>query len=87
MPLFTIIAEYRGGTYLQQVRAGSSLGALTKWRMSPKSIPGLKSSRRREVREGAAVDELVEITGCKHVWCTSAMLGKHLLLVHVIQTG
>ena len=31
MPLFTVIAEYKGGTYIHQLRAVSARTAMLKW--------------------------------------------------------
>jgi len=56
MPLFTLLAEYRGGTYIRQITAVSPVGAVLNWcRKAGESIPrslafGLKQLATDEIR-------------------------------------
>jgi hypothetical protein len=63
MPLYTVIAEYRGGTYLGQARAASAKSALRTWsRRQDGSIPtGLVSGLKHFTNQGTPMTVLPKV--------------------------
>jgi hypothetical protein len=86
MPLFTILAEYRGGTYIRQITAASPMTALIKWsRKKRNSIPAsLVPALRQLAAEG---DKAIRIKGCKNIWCLSTSYQENLLLLNIVNTS
>ena len=86
--LFTIIAEYAGGTYVRQFDAFNVEDALNQWVESGiEVVPGLKDLRTEQLKL-AVVDELppTEVGDCNGVWCIAPLVEDQMLLVHLIQT-
>jgi hypothetical protein len=82
--LYTVIAEYRGGTYIKQLRARSAKDAVQKWlKQSDTSIPKNLSAALRRI--SAETLEPVLIDGCENVWCASSSY-KGLLLLNIVKT-
>ena len=85
MQLYTLIAEYRGGTYISQTQGSTLAEAFSKWlkeglvAIPPAAITELKSQMDRG-------DKLVEIQGLTNVWCISAEHARQLILVHMVAT-
>ena len=86
MALFTVIAEYRGGTYIDQIRGFSASAALRKLtKKGRSSLPkAIVSGMKQLIAEG---DRPVTIGGCKNVWCTSESYGSGLLLINIVETA
>jgi hypothetical protein len=89
MRLFTILLDYRGGTYIRQVSARSVENAIRKWARSKvwSGIPNV-GRREREMANGflSNVGDPVEIERTKNVWCSEALVRGHLAMVHVVET-
>src|SRR5579859_1264709 len=89
MSLFTIIAEYRGGTYVAQYRAVAPKQALRRWALRFPSIRGSfigPKSRAKLCSEVCHSDnEPVPITGTDNVWFWSP-IELPCFAVHVIRT-
>lgn len=89
MPLFTIVADFQGGTYLTQVEAENERQAASLW---PES---------RELRDiavplglplqalGIALSnpEATPVGNLRHCWCVTAEVEDQLLLLHIIRTA
>jgi len=76
MPLFTVIFEYRGGTYIAQVKAKGPRQALTRWakELSPKIVARLgaraKASLVRVLAERSdGLTGPTALAGLPNVWC------------------
>lgn len=90
MTLFTIIVDYRGGTYLSQVVARSVAQALSRWAdtldatalggLPAKSLPGFVHELKDEGRDAAPISGLVG------VWCITLSVDDCLALIHVVET-
>src|SRR5262245_20255372 len=91
MALFTIILEYRGGTYIAQVVARGPRQALSRWAQapSPKSVARL-GARAKAVLvrafsgHGGRDDAPIPIAGLPNVWCAGFPIPGGL--VYVIKT-
>jgi len=81
MALFTIILEYRKGTYIRQVRGASPISA---WRKAVGQFDFLSPSAKRRLTNEA--DPVVTVEGKKRVWCITASLRGGLALAHIIET-
>lgn len=86
--LFTVLCEFRGGTYVAQVRARDEQGAFMAW----------ASVLRRDRPMGDEADqiaaEVIEeteplnvLTGLSGVWCWTANVEGHLLLTNIVRSG
>ena len=91
MPLFTVFFEYRGGTYIEQVKAGSVSLALRSWaeHLDPSSIKFLGQSRKRQLiteveAKLAHSQPPTQLAGLHNAWCAGAFLGAGF--VNLIQT-
>jgi hypothetical protein len=85
--LYTFFLDYKGGTYVSQVRASSPLKALTIWgeALNHTQVDGLSRSAKKKLT--AEINEpptLLE--GVKNTWCYSALLRGHLALIHFTLT-
>jgi len=84
--LYTMIVDYRGGTYVSQVRSNSPMTAVKKWakRVSASDLKiwGLNQSDL----EPLSNDDPVPLKNCQNVWCSSASARKKLLLLNIIGT-
>ena len=82
--LYTVIAEYRGGTYIKQVRGLSAKDAILRWtKQAGRSTPKDLSAALRHI----PVEEFepVLIDGCKNAWCASSSY-RGLLLLNIVKT-
>lgn len=88
MPLYTFFLEYRGGTYVSQVRARSSRLATRVWsgRLIEMKIPGLGASSKKNLVEKILADTPTALDGLKNIWCSSTIVRGHLALVHFTLT-
>jgi hypothetical protein len=84
VPLFTLIADYCGGTYVAQTRASSPIGAVRSF-ASKSSTPKDLLGPLKQL--AASHDKPVPIAECKNVWCASASYRGNLLLLNVIRTA
>lgn len=91
--LFTIIMEYRGGTYIAQVAAAHPEFALKQWadQIEPIGISDFGEASKAELVD--AIDEwladsqrAVAITGARNVWYHSESIGGFLMSINVVAT-
>ena len=92
MPLYTIVADYRGGTYSSQHRARSPRAALSKWLGDDTSSKyvhrGRRATRERLVR--GLLDpkgQPMLLDGLVQVWCTTVLVAGTVLLVNIVETA
>jgi hypothetical protein len=76
MALYTIILEYRGGTYISQVRAGSPRAAAKQWAhtLDIGVVKHLGAKGKQQIIRSLENDEYclhepVALTGLVGVWC------------------
>ena len=85
--LYTAILDFRGGTYIAQILQSSPMKAVTAWsdQISAENAQTWEldvGELRRLLQEG----DLVGLEGLTNAWCTTARIGRHLVLINVIQT-
>jgi hypothetical protein len=92
--LYTVVMDYRGGTYISQVDAGSVAGALKVWAagLDTAAIAGLGPRRKIEliddIRERlSSGQEPVLLDGLVNAWCVSALTSRGLALINIIATN
>ena len=89
MNLYTIIFEYREGTYISQVKAKDESNALGKWgeSLDCDSIAFMGEKLKTKLNEQIAEELLdsppVLLDGTKNVWCAGLLL---FGLVNIIKT-
>jgi len=90
LPLWTSIVDFRRGTYVRQVRVKSVdevLEATLRTLLDHGDVPHLTKRKIASAIESLSASEAAApITGLAGVYCTSVIVGKHLLLVHVVRT-
>jgi len=86
--LYTILAEYRGGTYVSQVRAQTPSQALQHWSgEKPAGRGDIPSRVRLEIRKQlSGGDAPVPVSGQQNVWCASGSYRDELILINVVLT-
>lgn len=86
--LYTVILDYKGGTYIAQVSARSPAAALPKWLSNLKNADLAKWGIARD--ELAKIinssESVVPLDACLNVWCTSGLAKRGLALVHIVAT-
>jgi len=85
--LYTFFLDYKGGTYVSQVKASSPVKALTAWAeaLDYTKVDGFTSSAKKKLTE-AINQPPTRLEGVKNTWCCSALLRGHLALIHFTQT-
>ena len=88
MPLFTVILEFDGGTYISQFHASSPGDAAGKHADYLVGLKGMSTpTRRRRLADRLSLERPVAIEGMRKVWCRSASVGKKLALVNIVATA
>ena len=88
MPIYTVVLDYKGGTYISQVKARTYKEACLKWadQLDPKVIFGMGSMGKASLQKELAGEEPVLIQGLKNVWCLWASVRGKQALINIIQT-
>ena len=88
MPLFTVVMDYRGGTFVSQVSARSVEAALRRWAAGPglRSVPGIGPARAAALAFHPAFPDPVPVTGVSGVWCDSPLIMGRVALLTVVAT-
>lgn len=91
--LFTIIMEYRGGTYIAQITAPDPESALKQWALQIKPIHIAYFGEARKTELVHAIEEWLEdgqsaaaVTGMLNVWCHTESIGGFQMLINVVAT-
>lgn len=88
---FTVVMEFDGTTSVSQFVAKPAANALKLWlaRLAEPNAFGL-SRRSARLLQTAFVDdssaELTTLKGVVGVWCTTALAGDKLALIHLVKT-
>ncbi len=85
--LFTIICEFRGGTYCSQVRAIDAGEAVRQWSAriaAERPVPGASGYLAK-----AAIRDLppVALEGLANAWCFTASVGRDLAICSLVLTA
>ena len=85
--LYTVILDYKGGTYIAQVSADSPAAALPIWLSQIKNDALAEwEITRKDLISILKSEHVVPIDGCVNVWCTSGSARGNLALINVIAT-
>lgn len=89
LSLYTFVLEFKGGTYLSQVRASSPKESKEKWaiKVYEKGDIDLSGCTKREFIKLLRDDEMVSVTTCSKVWCSTFLIFDDLGLIHIIETS
>jgi hypothetical protein len=90
MPVYTFIADYRGGTYICQPEASDLRSAISRWKehvVEGHYVPDLNRTRFAETVD-FYLDELppMAIDEVRNVWLFKFAQGRYIWEVHVVQT-
>jgi hypothetical protein len=85
---FTIILDFKGGTYISQVIADSPKAALICWSkcLETDVIAGLGKKKKKQITEKTISEDVVSLNDVTNVWCATFLLGKNFALVNIVQT-
>lgn len=89
MHLYTFITEYKGGTYITQIKARHVEEAARKWadEMSVEEIPGLdRGAFKAAFQERMSEFGLAKIDETKNVWFLHFFSGRNRMEVHAVKT-
>jgi hypothetical protein len=84
--LYTVVLEYKGGTYIGQASADTPKAVLSDWASKTTNSHLKEWGVTHEELSKIASDNLVPIDGCLNVWCASGSTRGGLVLVNVIAT-
>ena len=89
--LYTFVCEFRGGTYISQVRADDEVQAVRNWaellvRERPMSRPSSYIARNA-IQDLDWLDLPVAIRDLVGVWCISGIVGGDLYLTDIVRTS
>jgi hypothetical protein len=88
MPLFTLVLEYNGGTYICQARATSfrTAPASLVRSLAPGDLKGVGELGLAKLAEQVKETSPTPIEGVLNTWCSSALVAGKLALLHFVQT-
>ena len=88
MATFTIILDFKGGTYISQVKARNPQQACLKWaaQIKPVEIADLGAIGKTQLQESLVEDTPVLLSGLTNVWCCSARTRNSLALINIVKT-
>jgi hypothetical protein len=85
--LYTLVVEYKGGTYISQFKAATPQEALLRWANTRPSRGEVASHVRLAIRKQLDNGNgPVALEGCNNVWCQSGVFKRQLILIHVVCT-
>jgi hypothetical protein len=89
MHLYTFIMEFKGGTYISQVKATSPQLACMKWanHLKVSEVHGLGQTGHLALIKEMQEEEPIKIQDAKGAWCISARIRGHLALVNLVRTA
>ena len=92
--LYTVVMEYRGGTYISQVESCTVIAALQDWAFALDSAPiqGLGHPQKDELIKAIDSDlsyglEPSPLDGLVNAWCASASTSGGSVLINLIGTA
>lgn len=85
--LYTLVCDFRGGTYIAQVRAPDPDAAVRAWAAQ---IRETRPIPRASARVAAAMlgqdDSPTPLDGLRAVWCVSGLVGGSGVLLNIVQS-
>ena len=91
MALWTTIADYRGGTYISQIRAANVGLAIVRWAEEFPLLKGSYIGTKTKAKLLAAVrdpeEKLIRIERTQNVWIWSPLSVTPTIVVHLVKTA
>lgn len=87
--LFTIVCDFRGGTYVSQVRAPDEQGAVKAWAellRTERPIKRYSTYLAKNIVNLEAGTEPIALEGFEGVWRIAAVCGDHLMMAEIVET-
>lgn len=84
--LYTIILDYKGGTYISQVTADSPEAAVNSWVTAANEQDLAHWNLTRKELAELSEDRMISIDGCQNVWCASGSAKSGLMLLNIVAT-
>jgi hypothetical protein len=89
MDLYTLIIDFKGGTFISQCFSSCKESALYQgildWDISDiESV--ITGNSRNILLEDIENEELTQLQGIKNVWACSVFVGKELMLINLVAT-
>jgi hypothetical protein len=87
---FTIVCDFRGGTYVSQVRAVDEVCAVREWAHYLRSEkPILRVSGHLAKQVEADLDDFppVALQGLNGVWCIGAICGRSYMSANIVESA
>ena len=86
--LYTIVLDFRGGTYIGQATQESPKEAVIAWTAGISQEDANEWRLDKEQLQSISrIDEATAVDGCTGVWCLSGTIDGHMALIHVVQTS
>ena len=88
MPLFTFYLDYRGGTYISQLRARDYMTAPAAWakKLDLSQIPNASERFRENLLKSLEFEKPVPLNGVNSTWCCALIYASRAIL-HFTQTA
>ena len=91
MALWTAIVDYRGGTYISQVRAANVAHAIVRWAQDFPLLKGSYVGTHTKTRLLAAArdpqEKPIRIDRTQNVWIWSPLSVRPRIVVHLVKTA
>jgi hypothetical protein len=87
---YTIVCEFRGGTYVTQVLGNDVIDAVKSWGgylVRERPIPRVSPYLAKAVAVSIDQTPPVELDGLSYVWCVTALCGGDLMLANIVETA
>jgi hypothetical protein len=88
MPLYTFLMDFKGGTYIRQIKASSPKFACVEWAKSldTSKIVGLGKKGRNYLVEEMKNETPTPINQTVNAWCTTALIRGNIAIITLIRT-
>ena len=86
--LYTLILDFRGGTYVKQVEGCSPGSAIVEFaeQINISEIPGIGTPEKQSLIEQLKDEIPTPLDGRINAWCVTALLDDSLVLINIVQT-
>jgi hypothetical protein len=84
--LYTMVFDYKGGTYISQVAAESPRAAVIEWATAAKEQDLSTWRLTREELAQLFEDRPIPMENCLNVWCASGTTDGGLMLLNLVAT-
>jgi hypothetical protein len=89
MPLYTFFLDYKGGTYISQIRAASPSKATEAWarKLKRMTIQGMGDKSKERLAQELSDEVPIPIDGLERTWCSTALIQGQLVLINLVETA